>query len=131
MFANLPEEVAWHQPFQPSYCDVNADGLVTPRDCLLVINELNAGTGEGETNADLPWWQPQLEAVSPGNGDCETGAAWLWASWPHAASATAGLSELVPVSSPATAATTQDTEKLRRSSLSALDEILAAIFEGA
>ena len=115
----------------PFYCDVNADGLVTPRDCLLVINELNAGTGEGETNADLPWCQPQFDAVAPVKSHSETGAAWLWAHWPAAESAAAGRNELVPVASPGTAVTTRDVEELRRSSLSALDEILAALFEGA
>ncbi len=38
---------------RPFVGDFNADGLVTPCDCLLVINELHAGMGEGEANADL------------------------------------------------------------------------------
>jgi hypothetical protein len=115
----------------PLFCDVNADGLLTPRDCLLVINELNDGTGEGETNADLLWWPPQFDAVSRTNEDVETGAESLWARWPDTASATAGLSELVPIASPVTVATTQDAADLRRTSLPELDESLTALFKGA
>jgi len=39
---------------QPGYFDVNGDGVITPLDLLLVINELNQGAvGNGESSSDI------------------------------------------------------------------------------
>jgi dockerin type I repeat protein len=61
-------------PSAASFYDVNADGLVTPRDALDIINHLNAFGIGGEGEAALP------DAVPSGSADALADVIAFWRS---------------------------------------------------